>query len=87
MIDIENYRCEKIEINELCNEIVRLRGLTVREVDFPVLDGILTEKLLAGAEIKFQDGQWFLFAKNGDAICSGGKTISKMLENLIWAEG
>ena len=68
-------------------EIERLRKLTVREVDFPVLDGILTEKLLDGARIEFQDGEWFLFAKNGDAICSGGKTISKVLENLILAEG
>jgi len=86
MIDIENYRCEKIEINELCDEIVRLRGLAVREVDFPVLDGILTEKLLAGARIKYQDGEWHLFAKDGNGIARG-KTISKMLENLIWAEG
>ena len=67
-------------------EIERLRGLAVREVDFPVLDGILTEKLFAGARIAYQDYEWHLFAKDGNGIAHG-KTISKMIENLIWAEG
>jgi len=59
---------------------------TVREVDFPVIDGILAGKLLDGAYIKFQSEKWILFGKDGCGIASGA-TISKMLENLIWAEG
>ena|SRR3990167_11176864 len=71
---------------DAANEIERLRNLTVREVDFPALDSILTEKLLDGSYIKFQSEKWILFGKDGCGIASG-VTISKMLENLIWAEG
>ena len=71
---------------EAAKEIETLRNLTVREVDFPVLDGILTEKLLAGAWIEFRDEEWKLISAEYDLIASG-KTISKMLENLILAEG
>ena len=70
---------------EAAKEIETLRNLTVREVEFPVLNGILTEKLLAGARIDYQDYEWHLFANDGNGIAHG-KTISKMLENLIWAE-
>ncbi|HEY4713831.1 MAG TPA: hypothetical protein VIH30_06280 [Aquirhabdus sp.] len=89
MINVDEYRTyhaiDAIEIDKLCDEIERLRKLTVREVEFPVLNGILTEKLLAGARIDYQDYEWHLFANDGNGIAHG-KTISKMLENLIWAE-
>jgi len=50
----------------------------------PSLDR-LEEQLTAGAEIKYQDGKWWLFDRNGyDVICSGAN-IRQMLVNLIWA--
>jgi hypothetical protein len=57
-----------------------------KELEYPVLDGILTEFIVQGAKIKKQDGQWHLFAKDGEGLAEG-ETISKMLMNLIFRHG
>ncbi len=56
------------------------------ELEFPVLDGLLTHYLEAGAKIKKQDGLWHLFAKDGNGLAQG-ETITKMLTDLILREG
>lgn len=56
------------------------------ELKFPVLDGVLTEFLKAGAEIRFQDGSWHLFRADGESLAQG-KKISLMLESSIWRHG
>jgi len=58
----------------------------MNELDFPVLDGLLTEFLEQGATIKKQDGQWHLFRADGEGLAVGD-TISYMLEDLIWRHG
>ena len=57
-----------------------------KELEFPVLDGILTEFIDQGAKIKKQDGNYHLFAKDGNGLAEG-ETISKMLMNLILRHG
>ena len=53
-----------------------------KELQYPVLDGVLAEELKSGSYIAFQDDLWHIFAASGDGIASG-KTISEMLFNLI----
>lgn len=67
------------------SELKRLRSQYV-EIEFPVLDGMLTEFIDNGARLEKQDGEYHLFAKDGNGIASG-KTISKMLANLILRHG
>ena len=56
-----------------------------KEVDFPVLDGLLTYYLERGARIAKQDGKWNLFSADGEGLACGD-TISAMLTNLILRE-
>lgn len=57
-----------------------------KELEYPVLDGILTEFIDQGAKIAKQYGQYHLFAKDGEGLAEG-ETISKMLINLIFRHG
>ena len=52
------------------------------EIEFPVLNGVLTEELEKGAYFAKQDGKWWLFAKDGEGIATGNQ-ISDLLTNLI----
>lgn len=63
------------QISALCKAI---------EESIPSLD-ILQTRLEQGAEIIYQDGQWILFDKDGECVCLG-KTIRKMLMNLIFVD-
>jgi len=52
------------------------------EEAFPCFDRF-QEQLEKGAELKKQDGKWWLFAKDGEGICCGNDIRGLML-NLIW---
>lgn len=67
------------------SELKRLSA-QYRELEFPVLNGILTEFIDQGAMIEKQDGYYHLFAKDGNGLAKG-KTISDMLTNLILRHG
>ena len=68
------------------DEIARLQKIISKEeTQFPVLDGLLSFHLENGAEIKKQEDEWHLFAKGGEGLANG-KTISKMLINLIFRD-
>lgn len=57
-----------------------------KEIEFPIIDGILTEFIDQGARIAKQDGQYHLFANDGEGLAEG-ETISRMLMNLILRHG
>lgn len=57
-----------------------------KELEFPVLNGMLTEFIDQGAIIKKQDGKYHLFAIDGEGLAEG-QTISDMLTNLILRHG
>lgn len=51
----------------------------------PSLDAILMPELEKGAYFAYEDDNWWLFAKDGEGIACG-KTISKLLTNLIFVK-
>ena len=63
------------QVSMLCNAIKQA---------IPSLDR-LQERLEAGAKIVFQDGKWWLFDKDSEAICYGN-SIREMLINLIFVD-
>ena len=46
---------------------------------------LLQTKIEAGCEIKEQEGRWYLFDRDGEAM-AGGDTVREMIINLIFTD-
>ena len=80
-LELETYKDGMVGVYDAAEKI---RAIAFNAA-IPSLD-LLQVRLEAGCEIKYQDGMWCLFDRDGESVISG-VTVREMIINLIFTDG